>query len=75
VQWTESKVAGARVYGLSLNESHRLADQRLRLKKCKGVSDNLIVVINAGMEASGDSAGRGGAIAAACPTRGGGSPE
>jgi hypothetical protein len=27
VRWTESTVAGVRVHGLSLNESHRLADQ------------------------------------------------
>jgi hypothetical protein len=45
VRWTESMVAGARVQGLSLNESHWLADQRLRLKKCEGVSDNLIVAV------------------------------
>jgi hypothetical protein len=27
-------------------------DQRLRLKKCEGVSDNLIVAINVGMDGS-----------------------
>jgi hypothetical protein len=52
VRWTESMVAGARVHRLSLNESRRLADQWLRLKKCEGVSNNLIVVVNAGMDGS-----------------------
>jgi hypothetical protein len=52
VRWTESTVASARVHGLSLNESRRLVDQRIRLKKHEGVSDNLIVVINAGMDGS-----------------------
>jgi hypothetical protein len=51
VRWTESTVAGARVHGLSLNESRQLADQRLRLKN-EGVSDNLIMVVNAGMDGS-----------------------
>jgi hypothetical protein len=68
-------VVGARVHGLSLNESSRLADQRLRLKKHEAVSDNLIVVVNTGWTAHGDSAGRGGTIAVARPARGGGSPE
>jgi hypothetical protein len=52
VRLTESTVAGAWVHRLSLNESRRLADQRLRLKKCEGVSDNLIVDVNAGMDDS-----------------------
>jgi hypothetical protein len=46
VRWTESTVAGAWVHGLSLNESCRLPGQRLRFKKCEGVSHNLIVVVN-----------------------------
>jgi hypothetical protein len=45
-------VAGARVHGLSLNESRRLTDQRLRLKKTRRVSDYLIVPVNAGMDGS-----------------------
>jgi hypothetical protein len=45
-------VVGTWVQGLSLNESRRLADQWLRLKKCEGVSDNLIVVVNAGIDGS-----------------------
>jgi hypothetical protein len=52
VRWTESTVAGARVHELSLNERRRLADQQHRLKNTKGVSDNLIVVVNAGMDGS-----------------------
>jgi hypothetical protein len=52
VRWTESTVAGARVHELSLNERHRLADQQHRLKNTKGVSDNLIVAVNAGMDGS-----------------------
>jgi hypothetical protein len=52
VRWTESTVARAWVHGLSLNESRRLADQRLRLKRREGVSDNLIVAVNAGMDGS-----------------------
>jgi hypothetical protein len=51
-RWTKSTVVGARVHGLSLNESRGLADQRLRLKKVKGVSDNLMVAINTGMDGS-----------------------
>jgi hypothetical protein len=50
ITWNRSTVAGARIHGLSLNESRRLADQRLRLKKHEGVSDNLIMVVNAGMD-------------------------
>jgi hypothetical protein len=52
VRRTESTVAGTWVHGLSLNESCRLVDQWLRLKKREGVSDNLIVAINAGMDGS-----------------------
>jgi hypothetical protein len=52
VRWTESTVAGAWVHGLSLNESCRLANQQLRLKNCEGVSDNLIVAVNAEMDGS-----------------------
>jgi hypothetical protein len=52
VRWTESTVAGARVHGLSLNESRRLVDQQLRLKKREGVSDNLIIAVNARMDGS-----------------------
>jgi hypothetical protein len=52
VRWTESTVAGAREHGFSLNENRQLVDQRLRLKKCEGVSDNLIMTINAGMDGS-----------------------
>jgi hypothetical protein len=52
VRWTESTVAVAQIHGLSLNENRRLADKRLRLKKCEGVSDNIIVAINAGMDGS-----------------------
>jgi hypothetical protein len=52
VRWTKSTVAGARFHRLSLNESRRLADQRLRLKKRKGVSDNLIMAVNTRMDGS-----------------------
>jgi hypothetical protein len=61
-------VAGARVHGLSLNESRRLADQQIRLKN-EGVSDNLIMAVNAGMDGLRrlDRQGQ--------RDRGGGSPE
>jgi hypothetical protein len=52
VRWTESMVAGALVHGLTLNESRRLAGLWPRIKKCKGVLDNLIVAINVGMDDS-----------------------
>jgi hypothetical protein len=52
MRWTESTVAGALVNGLSLNESCRLADQWFRLKKHEGVSNNLIMVVNARMDGS-----------------------
>jgi hypothetical protein len=52
VRYTESTVAGAWVHGLSLNESCRLPGQRLRLKKNEGISHNLIVVVNVGMDDS-----------------------
>jgi hypothetical protein len=48
VRWTESTVAGARVHGLSLNESSA-GGSMAQIKKREGVSDNLIVVVNAGM--------------------------
>jgi hypothetical protein len=61
-------VAGARVHGLSLNESRRLTDQQIRLKN-EGVSDNLIMDVNAGMDGLRrlDRQGQ--------RDRGGGSPE
>jgi hypothetical protein len=45
-------VAGTRVHELSIIESCQRANQRLRLKKCKDVLNNLIVAINAGMDDS-----------------------
>jgi hypothetical protein len=45
-------MASARVHGLLLNESRRLADQRIRLKKYEGASDNLVMAVNAGMDRS-----------------------
>jgi hypothetical protein len=75
VRWTESTVAGERVHRLSLNESHRLADQWLRLKKCEGVSDNLIMVVNAGMDGSRQLDRQGRSDRGGVPGRSAGSPE
>jgi hypothetical protein len=46
-----------------------------QIKKREGVSDNLIVALNVGMDIRGESADKGGTIAAARPALGGSSPE
>jgi hypothetical protein len=67
--------AGVRVHGTSLNVSHSSSDLRPGLNEPNRYPSLLILAVDTGWAAHGDSAGRGGMTAAARPAHHSGSPE